>query len=438
VEIVKIANEFKVPIVPRAGATGIADGAVPLRKGICLDVKRMNEILEIDEVNMTVTVQPGVGLMELNKVLGRLGLQYTDAPASYPMAYVGGRIGTSGISFLVGYGNPNDLVISMEVVLPTGKVVRVGGGGARKCRKSSSGFRLKELFMGHQGTLGITTEAILHIYKKIRCECPAVFGFGTTEEAWNYVLDVTSLGLRSLTGAVMMDAEKIEFFRRSMEAFANVPKEIRSTALVVFHGFEGEVNAGRDIAFERAMNGHKGHYLGDMISNGGWATRNELYQIPHGGRTPAGEVKLMSWHAEDAGIPNGAVLQTRKKWHEIMKRYIDKYEGFFDDWGIATFTSNPRFGDHYFGMDIGFEELNATAEHWQEFNRMESELSEVAIDEGGTVSASHGACRPGNVEIACHKELAEGSFDLMKQIKKMLDPNNIMNPGKYLLDEAYE
>ncbi|MBT1076462.1 FAD-binding oxidoreductase [Geobacter grbiciae] len=132
VEIMKIANEFRIPVVPRAGATGLADGAVPLRGGILLDIKRMNQILEIDEANMTATVQPGVGMMELNKVLGRVGLFYPDDPASYPCAIIGGRIGSGGFSLIGGgFGHVPDLVISMEVVLPTGKVIRVGGGGGK-------------------------------------------------------------------------------------------------------------------------------------------------------------------------------------------------------------------------------------------------------------------------------------------------------------------
>ncbi|HSI98659.1 MAG TPA: FAD-binding oxidoreductase, partial [Gaiellaceae bacterium] len=159
-EVVKLANRVGIPVVPRAGATGLTDGAVPLRHGILVDVKLMNRILELDHEDRTVTVQPGINMLKLNEELRRHGYIYPDDPASYPCSLVGGRIGTSGWSLIGGrYGHTRDLVISFEIVLPTGEIITVGDGGGRKVRKSSSGFQLKHLFMGHQGTLGIVTEA---------------------------------------------------------------------------------------------------------------------------------------------------------------------------------------------------------------------------------------------------------------------------------------
>ena len=166
-EVVKLANRERVPVVPRAGATGLTDGAVPLRHGILVDVKLMNKILEIDIEDRTVTVQPGINMLKLSQELQPLGFIYPDNPASYPCSLVGGRIGTSGWSLIGGrYGHTRDLVISFEIVLPTGEIIRVGDGGGRKVRKSSSGYQLKHLFMGHQGTLGIVTEATLELVKR--------------------------------------------------------------------------------------------------------------------------------------------------------------------------------------------------------------------------------------------------------------------------------
>ncbi len=168
-EVVKLANRERVPVVPRAGATGLTDGAVPLRHGILVDVKLMNKILEIDIEDRTVTVQPGINMLKLSQELQPLGFIYPDNPASYPCSLVGGRIGTSGWSLIGGrYGHTRDLVISFEIVLPTGEIIRVGDGGGRKVRKSSSGYQLKHLFMGHQGTLGIVTEATLELVKRPR------------------------------------------------------------------------------------------------------------------------------------------------------------------------------------------------------------------------------------------------------------------------------
>ena len=156
--VVRIANDLRVPVVPRDGGTGLTDGAVPLHGGIVVDVKRMNAIKELDLENRTVTVGTGINMLKLNEELGKHGLFYPDDPASYPCSLVGGRIGTSGWS-LIGsrYGHTRDLVLSFDHVLPTGEVMHVGDGIGHKVSKSSSGYQLKHLFMGHQGTLGIAT-----------------------------------------------------------------------------------------------------------------------------------------------------------------------------------------------------------------------------------------------------------------------------------------
>jgi len=160
-EVVKLANRLRIPIVPRAGGTGLSDGAVPLRGGILVDVKLMNQIHEIDLVDRTVTVGPGINMLKLNEELRKHNVFYPDDPASYPCSLVGGRIGTGGWSLLgARFGHTRDNVISMQVVLPTGEIAEIGEGGGRKLRRSSTALNLKQLFTGHQGTLGITTEGV--------------------------------------------------------------------------------------------------------------------------------------------------------------------------------------------------------------------------------------------------------------------------------------
>jgi len=128
VEIVKLANLCRIPLVPRAGGSGVADGAVPLKKGIVVDVKRMNKIIEIDEENMCVTVQPGVNLDVLNSELEKRGYILGDDPYSRPVACIGGRIGPSGWSTVAGkYGHVKDMVTGLKVVLPQGSLLKIGG-----------------------------------------------------------------------------------------------------------------------------------------------------------------------------------------------------------------------------------------------------------------------------------------------------------------------
>jgi glycolate oxidase len=183
-QVVRIANELRIPVVPRDGGTGLTDGAVPMRRGIVVDVKRMNQIHELDLENRTVTVGTGINMLKLNERLAQHGLFYPDDPASYPCSLVGGRIGTSGWS-LIGsrYGHTRDLVLSFDHVLPTGDVLHVGDGIGRKISKSSSGYSLKQLFMGHQGTLGIATRATLKLYPKPEAELSPFWSFDSYEDA---------------------------------------------------------------------------------------------------------------------------------------------------------------------------------------------------------------------------------------------------------------
>ena len=246
-EVVKLANRERVPVVPRAGATGLTDGAVPLRHGILVDVKLMNKILEIDIEDRTVTVQPGINMLKLSQELQPLGFIYPDNPASYPCSLVGGRIGTSGWSLIGGrYGHTRDLVISFEIVLPTGEIIRVGDGGGRKVRKSSSGYQLKHLFMGHQGTLGIVTEATLELVKRPETEFSAFYAYPLLQDAWKATGDFARSGAATLAGVVLFDEWKVAYLRRDDEAYIPQPDSVQAVVAVAMYGNDDEVQRLRE------------------------------------------------------------------------------------------------------------------------------------------------------------------------------------------------
>jgi glycolate oxidase len=439
VRVIQLANRHRIPVVPRAAATGLADGCLPLRKGILLDIKRMREILEIDEQDMTVTVQPGVNMQELNRVIGNLGFWFPDDPASYGVAVIGGRIGTGGWSLIgAAGGHIPDLVLSMEVVLPTGKVIRVGEGGGRKIRKSSVGYRLKELFMGHQGTLGVITEATLDMFPRPEAEFPAFFGYDGFEDAWKNMYQFNRSGLKTLGTAIAFDEEKLDFLRRDDEAYIPLPESIRSVIATCLYGTTAEVEGASKRILEIGRRGG-GKYLGRELSEGDWASRHDRYHIAVHGRDKDGQVLPVSWHCEDSAINYSKIPYVRKRWHEIVRKYINKYDGVFDDFGMFIYTNPPfrPWGDFLTEVDVFMAEYKFTDAIWRDWVRMKREISEVTLEVGGSISACHGGVREGDVELV-PRELKDGQFELMKQIKKMLDPNNIMNPGKYLLDQAYE
>jgi glycolate oxidase len=436
-EVVKLANRLRVPVVPRAGGTGLADGAVPLRGGICVDVKLMNRIHEIDLVDRTVTVGPGINMLKLNEELRPHGVFYPDDPASYPCSLVGGRIGTGGWSLLgARFGHTRDLVISMQVVLPTGEIVEIAEGGGRKLRKSSTGLTLKHLFTGHQGTLGICTEATLELVPRPELEFAAFFAFDDYMKAWRTTGALTRSGLATLAGVVLFDEWKLRYLRRDDEAYIPQPEDVRSVIAVAMYGRRAEVEPASRIVMELGRS-EGGRYLGDEISQGDWASRHDRYATPLHGRTLDGQAVPMSWHCEDAALNYSVLPQVREEWHAIVDRYIRDY-GIFDDWGMFAYTNGAYkpWADYLVEIDVGIWEQRLDEDNWRAWVRCKREISEVTLKYGGSITACHGATREGDAELV-PTEMGS-SWEVVKRIKRALDPNNVMNPGKQMMDEAYE
>ena len=364
-EVVKLANRHGIPVVPRAGATGLTDGAVPLKHGILVDVKLMNRILEIDVDDRTVTVEPGINMLKLSEELRKYGFIYPDDPASYPCSLVGGRIGTSGWSLIGGrFGHTRDLVISFEIVLPTGEIIRVGDGGGKKTRKSSSGYQLKHLFMGHQGTLGIVTEATLELVKRPEAEFSAFFAHPSYADAWKATGELARSGVATLAGVVLFDEWKTRYLRRDDEAYIPQPDWVQGVIAVASYGNADETRVGA----KRLMRIGKesgGTYLGDEISHGDWASRHDRYATPLHGRTKSDQVVPMSWHCEDAAIPYTQLPAVREKWHAIAADLRERFD-MFDDWGMFAYTNGAfkPWGDYLTEIDIGIWEMQWDEESW--------------------------------------------------------------------------
>jgi glycolate oxidase len=437
-EVVKLANRLRIPVVPRAGGTGLSDGAVPMRDrgGFLVDVKLMNEIHEIDLTDRTVTVGPGINMLKLNEQLRPHGVFYPDDPASYPCSLVGGRIGTGGWSLLgARFGHTRDLVISMQVVLPSGEIADIGEGGGRKLRKSSTGLTLKHLFTGHQGTLGICTEATLDLVPRPEVEFAAFFAFDDYMKAWRTTGSLTKSGLATLAGVVLFDEWKLRYLRRDDEAYIPQPPDVVSVIAVAMYGTRAEVEPASKVIMQLGRS-EGGRYLGDEISQGDWASRHDRYATPLHGRTRDGQAVPMSWHCEDAALNYSVLPQVREEWHAIVDRYINEYE-VFDDWGMFAYTNGAHrpWADYLVEIDVGIWEQRLDDETWEAWVRCKREIAEVSLKHGGSITACHGATREGDAELV-PSEMGS-SWEVVKRIKRALDPNNIMNPGKQSMDEAY-
>jgi glycolate oxidase len=145
----------------------------------------------------------------------------------------------------------------------------------------------------------------------------------------------------------------------------------------------------------------------------------------------------MSWHCEDASINWSKLPQVRREWHDIVARLGDRFR-IFDDWGMFAYTNGAfkPWGDYLTEIDVGIWEQELDDAAWDAWVAAKRDIAAVAIAHGGSISACHGACRAGEVDLV--PEELGGGWEVMKKVKRVLDPLNIMNPGKYLLDQAYE
>ena len=354
---------------------------------------------------------------------------FPDDPSSYECAMVGGRIGTSGWSHLAGrFGHTRDLVVSMTVVLPTGEVVRVGDGGSPTIRKSSTGLAMKQLFIGHQGTLGITTEAVLELVPRPEAEFAAAFGFGDFDSAHAAAGLLARSGLATLSGVMFADDVRLDFVRRE-GALLDRP-DLGSIVTAVLVGTSVEVRAAAVRVMELGREAG-GEHLGDDFSNEDWVARHLPHIAPLHGRLPSGRVVPMTWHVQDAACPFHEVPRLRREWHEIVARYVDRH-GVFDDWGMSFYTNGAfkPWAELAATIEVGIWEQDMDEERWQAWLACEHEISMASVRCGGSVSNAHGSVREGAVR-AMRAELGEETFALMRRFKRMLDPNGVMNPGTF-------
>src|SRR5690606_11890736 len=202
------------------------------------------------------------------------------------------------------------------------------------------------------------------------------------------------------------------------------------------YGTRPEVEAASKMLMElgRSLGGR---YIGDEIAPWDWAARHDRYANPLHGRDANGQVLPMSWHCEDAAVPYSEVPAVLRKWHEITARYMEKYE-LFDDWGCFAYSNGAHkpWGDLLLEIDLGLWEEKLDEEGWQAFVSLKREIAQTVLDHGGSITACHGSTRTGDAELVPIEMGA--SWEVMKLLKRTLDPNNIMNPGKQCLDEAYQ
>jgi D-lactate dehydrogenase (cytochrome) len=400
-EILKLANEKRIPVTPWGAGTSLEGNPIPVEGGIVLDLQQMNHILELRREDLQVRVEPGVIYKELNQTLSRYGLFFPPDPGA--SATIGGMVGNnaSGIR-TIKYGATKDFVLSMVVVLPSGEVIHVG----TNAMKTSSGYDLCRLFVGSEGTLGVVTEVNLRLTGLPAEFMAAVVQFNSIREATDTVFQIMCSGL-SPAALEFLDAPTVQVVNQ----FKKLSLEERPTLFIEFHspsanGLKEELEMVKEVCHENRS------FRFD--SGIGREERNRLWEARYGVRESI-KVNNPGFYplVIDTAVP--------------ISKYSDMVE-----WGQKSVEKKGLRGyafGHAGSGNLHMEILGNPEDktQWQKVREAEEEIVHFALECGGTATGEHGI---GIGKKKFMKKEHGESLTLMKQIKKLLDPNGIMNPGK--------
>ncbi|OLN22226.1 glycolate oxidase subunit GlcD [Domibacillus antri] len=408
-QIVNVCREEKIPIVPRGSGTNLAAGTVPSEGGIVLLFKHMNQILEIDEENLTVTVQPGVVTLNMINAVEKRGLFYPPDPSSMKISTIGGNINeNSGGLRGLKYGVTRDYVMALEAVLPNGDIIRTGG----KLAKDVAGYDLTRLLTGSEGTLAVITEATLKLIPMPETK--------QTMLALYQSMDAAAKSVSEIIAAKIIPAT-LEFLDRptlkAVEDFAKIglPTDVEAVLLIEQDG-PAEIVA-RDMQ-KIADICTREQAVSVQIA----ATEAEALALTSARRAALSALARLkpTTILEDATVPRSEIANMVKAINEIAAKH---------NVTIATFGH------------AGDGNLHPTcptdARDHDEMERVEAAFADIfakAIELGGTITGEHGV----GMMKAPYLEWKMGpeGIAIMKAIKQSFDPDNIMNPGKIFAKET--
>ncbi len=407
-KIVKLANRDLIPITPRGAGSGLSGGAIPVFGGIVLSVEKMNRIIEIDYNNMMIVLEPGVVTNEVNEQVAEKGLFFAGYPMSVETCYIGGNIAeNAGGGKAIKYGVTGRYVMGLEVVTPAGEIVELGG----KRVKDVTGYDLKQLIIGSEGTLGIVTKAIIKLLPLPTDKVDLLILFKDVKSAIGMVP-------RIITGARIIPTS-IEFMdklsvKTSCEYLnEHLPYQKAGAMLLI------EIDGNNETQVEEDAEG-----VGELCLDNGaievyvadnYTTQDRVWSVR---RNIAEAFKVVSPHQslEDIVVPIASIPDLMP----VLERISNKYDiqipcyGHAGDGNLhATLVKNPE----------------SSMEEWYEIeHKALKELYQATKTLGGTISGEHGIGskrKPYMESVSSPVEL-----ELMRKIKKAFDPNNIMNPGK--------
>ncbi len=400
-DVVRLAGQYAVPVIPFGVGSSLEGHLLAVQGGISLDVGRMNQVLSIDADDLTVTVQAGVTRKQLNEAVKHTGLFFPIDPGAD--ATLGGMCATraSGTN-AVRYGTMRENVLTLEVVTASGDVVRTGS----RAKKSSAGYDLTRLFVGSEGTLGILTEVTVKLYPLPEAVSAAICSFPSIEAAVRTTIQTIQLGV-PIARVELIDANSV----RMVNQYSKTTLREEPMLLMEFHGSPAGVQEQAETVQELAKE-HGGQAFE-------WATTPEE-------RTRLWTARHNALFAAIASRPGCKAMSTDtcvpiSRLADCLLESVAEV----DASGLPYFlVGHVGDGNFHFGylIDPDSAEERATAE------RLSHTLVQRALRLQGTCTGEHG--------IGLHKmgylveEAGDGTVELMRTIKRALDPQNILNPGK--------
>ena len=402
-EIVQMANKEKFVIVPRGSGTGLSGGTIAGDISVVLLMNKWDKILEIDQENLTALVEPGVITAKLHQEVEKIGLFYPPDPGSMNICTIGGNVaenagGLRGFK----YGVTKDYVMGLEIVLATGEIVNLGG----KNVKDVSGYNLKDFLVGSEGTIAIFTKILLKLTPKPQTFKTMLAYFDSMNNAAQTVSDIIAAHIIPST-LEFLDNVTI----KCVEDFAKIglPKNIGALLLIEVdgHPIQVEEEANKIIPICKNNNATKIQVAANQqeAENLKTARRSAFAALARAKPTTI---------LEDATVPRSKIAPMVEKIQQIAKKYN------------ITMGIFGHAGDGNLHPTALTDERNQ-----EEIERIEKAFEEIfqaALDLGGTLTGEHG------IGMAKRKYLEKwsstGEKILMKKLKKTLDPNNILNPGK--------
>jgi glycolate oxidase len=434
VRLVKFANKYRIPLIPQGGRIGTM-GSQGRKGAIALSLHRMVRILEFDEENEWVVVEPGIRVDHLGEFLQRRGYCRLEWPATRS-ACLGGRIGTDGYNRWGGrWGRTKDSVLALEMVLPEGDVSVLGEGSSSPV-KSAMGYDLKDLFIGSRGTLGIATKIWLRTPKLPPVESWGYRAFPSMEDLIKAQIEIstdpiTSAWVWRMTGAARW------IFDRTFRIFSGVTPPEELGALLDYNVFGtqqivDEVKKRID-GLAKKYGGFLSNKLPPEETFGRAAYTNRDLAINRfatlaGPRAEDGGRGGL-WTPIDPAIPNKNATQYVSQTRKMLEEWDSRYPHFRNHaWFFPGMSVNASINYVFFYGVFDFDMPYWDSDFTNEFVKFYQDHADLVQDLQGTFTYVHGFA-PRSVEQEMIKqEVGEVGYSLMKKIKRAIDPNNIMNP----------